>query len=169
MRDLVLDLSVERFLEIVRELPSEVRMGLDVAAARALNSRPQAMRRRSEEMKVRAVRSWIARKRDDDLAGEILRAYFLGPRKDLVCAFLDATDCKHEDGQVEDDAAPDAGKVPAAIDTLLQEHSAADLRLYLGIAALQWPDNAGLGEGIKRLDDSAGDTAGGTADESAID
>ena len=54
-------------------------------------------------------------KRDEALAGELLRAYLLGPRKDLVTAFLDATGVRHEDGQVGDDAQPDADKVPAAV------------------------------------------------------
>jgi len=149
MRDLVLELSDERFAALVEALPAPFQGALDVAAAKVLNSRPQSMHKRPLAMKVKALRVYMTRNKDDDLSGEMLRAYFLGPRLDLVKTFLDATGVAHEDGQVEDDAEPDASKVPAGVEALSAEHGAEDVTLYLRIAAMQWPENKGITQAVE--------------------
>jgi hypothetical protein len=107
---LVADLPPERFTALYAALPDEMRQALDApVAACSTPVRPScaASRRRSRSQ---ALRAFLARERDDTLSGEILRSYFLGPRKPLVVAFLDATGVKHEDGQVADESAPDRGQ-----------------------------------------------------------
>lgn len=141
MLELVLDMSLERLQAIVEELPGPVRQALDGAAAQALNSRPQTIHKRPLPMRIKALRSTLTRKRDEDLAGDILRTYLLGPRKELVSAFLDATGVPHEDGQIEDDSEPAADKVPGAVEQLVKDHDRDDVVLYLEIAAFQWPEN----------------------------
>jgi len=148
---LVLDLTPERLAALYRALPDAMRQALDAPVARVLNARLPSVRRQPEALKLRALRAWLVRERDEALAGELLRAYLLGPRKALVSAFLDATGVRHEDGQVGDDAQPDAAKVPAAVEALLKEHAREDVGLYLRVAALQWPGNAGVREALQTL------------------
>jgi hypothetical protein len=148
---LVADLSPERFTTLYRALPDEMRQALDAPVARVLNARPAFVRRQPEALKVKALRAFLARERDDTLSGEILRSYFLGPRKPLVVAFLDATGVKHEDGQVADEAAPDTAKVPEAVKALLAAHERDDVALYLRIAAIQWPENEAIRKALAEL------------------
>lgn len=157
MLELVLDMSLDRLQSVVETLPEQVRRALDGAAAQALNSRPQTIHKRPLEMRVKALRSSLQRRRDEDLAGEILRTYLLGPRKDLVVAFLDATGVPHEDGQITDDeAGPDAEKIGPAVDALVEEHDRDDVLLYLEIAAFQWPEVDAVGEARDRMRAAAG-------------
>jgi hypothetical protein len=138
---IVTGLPPEHLATLYAALTPEARLALDAPVARMLNSRVPSVRRLPEALKLKALRAWLTREKDEALAGEMLRAYFLGPRKALVLAFLDATGVKHQDGQVLDDSEPDAAKVPDAVKALLAGHDRADVTLYLRVAALQWPDN----------------------------
>ncbi len=151
MYQLVADLPPERFAALYAALPPEARQALDAPVARVLNSRIPSVRRLPEALKVKALRAWLSREKDEALAGELLRAYFLGPRKPLVSDFLDATGVTHQDGQVADDAQPDAAKVPEAVQKLLAGHDRADVALYLRIAALQWPENEGVRKALAAI------------------
>ena len=145
MLDLVLALPADRFANLYGALPPELSAALDGPIARMLNSRVPSVRRQPQALRARALRAWIVRQRDEDVAGDLLRAYFLGPRLPLVTSFLDATGVKHEKGQITDDESePDAAKVPAAVEALLKEYDAEDVQLYLAVAAQQWPENAGV-------------------------
>jgi hypothetical protein len=95
------------------------------------------------------LRAHLLRTRDDDLAGELIRAYLLGARKDLVTDFLDGVGIEHEEGTVEGDAEPDEAKVGPTVDSLLEKHAPADVTLYLEIAVLQWPDSKALGKALE--------------------
>jgi len=152
MYQLVASLPPERFAALYAALPAEARSALDAPVARVLNARVPSVRRLPEALKVKALRAWLAREKDEALAGEMLRAYFLGPRKPLVLSFLDATGVKHEDGQVTDDAQPDAAKVPEAVKSLLTGHERADVALYLRIAALQWPGNEAVRQALATVE-----------------
>jgi hypothetical protein len=143
---LLADLPPERFTAFYDALPDEMRQALDAPVARVLNARLPSVRRQPPALKVRALRAWLIRERDEALAGEMLRSYFLGPRKDMVVSFLDATGVKHKDGQVDGDSGPEPAKVGEAVKALLAKHDREDVRLYLRIAAVQWPDVKELGE-----------------------
>ncbi len=151
MLQLVLDLPPESLAALYRALPDPMRQALDAPVARVLNARLPSVRRQPEALKLRALRAWLTRERDEALAGEMLRAYLLGPRKALVTAFLDSTGVRHEDGQVGDESTPDAAKVAGAVEALLRDHAREDVRLYLRVAALQWPGNAGVREALTAL------------------
>lgn len=142
---LLTEMSPDRLAEVYRALPDAVRDALDVPIATALNSRPASVRKRPEELKLKALRAYFVRKRDDDTAGDLLRAYLLGPRKELVTGFLDATGVPHEDGQIEGDEQPDPAKIPDALAAARKEHGDADVELYLEIARRQWPELEELG------------------------
>lgn len=141
MYQLLAELPPERFTAFYDALPEEMRQALDAPVARVLNARLPSVRRQPAALKARALRAWLAKERDEALPGEMLRSYFLGPRKDLVVAFLDATGVKHKEGQIEDDSKPDAAKVADAIAAMRKAHDAHDVRLYLRIAAVQWPED----------------------------
>ena len=149
MRELITEMSPERLERLYTELPDGARMGLDVVIAKVLNSRLETVRRRPMAMKIKALRAWFQRSKDDDLALDVMRGYFLGPRQALVTDFLDATGVAHEEGQVEDDdAAPDEASVPEAVKTLCAKHEPDDVRLYLEVATRQWPESQALQDAL---------------------
>jgi hypothetical protein len=149
---LLADMPAERFTALYTALPSDVSRALDGAIARMLNCRVPSVRRQPEALRAKALRAFILRERDDDVSADLLRAYFLGARKPLVTQFLDATGVAHEDGQVgEEDAEPDAARVPDAVKALLADHDPRDVRLYLQVAALQWPEHTGLADALEAV------------------
>ncbi|RKY22024.1 MAG: hypothetical protein DRQ55_02435 [Planctomycetota bacterium] len=152
MHQLLTEMPPERLGQIYEALPEPVQRALDTPIGQALNSRPGSVSRRPLALRVKALRSWLTRKRDDGLAGDLLRAYLLGPRKELVAAFLDSTGLEHEDGQLTDDEAkPDEAKIASTVATLTEAYEPDDVRLYLEIAVLQWPDSEALGEALTQL------------------
>ena len=144
MYRIVSEMSPQRLAGVYSALPAEAREALDVPVAQMLNSRVASVRRRPVETKVRALRAFLGKTRDESLATEILRAYLLGPRKDLVTAFLDGTGVVHEDGQVDGEAKPDGEKVAGVVADLLGRFDREDVLLYLRVAALQWSDEAAV-------------------------
>ena len=151
MHDLLIALPPERFATLYRSLDPPLARALDGAIAQVLHARVQSVAKQPEAIRVKALRNWIGRQKDDAVAGDLLRAYFLGPRKPLVIQFLDATGTPHEEGQVTDEGKPDAAKVPDAVKALLADHDRDDVRLYLQIAARQWPEVPALGEALAGL------------------
>ncbi len=156
MLQIVLALPPERFAAVYGALPPELSAALDGAIARTLNARLPSVRRQPVALRARALRAWIVRQHDDTIASDLLRAYFLGPRLALVTAFLDATGVAHDKGQIADDGAPAPDKVPAAVEALLAGHDRDDVRLYLAVAALQWPEIAALRKALDGLGPPAG-------------
>jgi len=156
VHQLLTDQPIERLQAIYEALPDEIRNALDSPIAKALNSRPSSLAKRPVLFKMKALRSFLIKQRDESLAQDILRSYFLGPRKELVTAFLDATGVAHEDGQVEDDEAqPDGKKIPAAVEALLADHSVEDVALYLDVARFQWSEIDELVQAREQLGSSA--------------
>jgi len=151
VHDLLIALPPERFATLYRSLDPPLARALDGAIAQVLHSRVQTVAKQPEAIRVKALRNWISRQKDDAVAGDLLRAYFLGPRKPLVIQFLDATGTEHEEGQVTEEGKPDADKVPDAVKALLADHDRDDVRLYLQIAARQWPEVPAIGEALADL------------------
>ncbi len=150
MLDELLAMSDERFASLYGSLEDNAKAGLDVPIARMLNSRVATAARRPLPMKLKALRAFLRRERDEDLALDMLRSYFLGPRKALVVDFLDGTGVEHEDGQIgEDDAEPDGTQVAVTVEALLNDHDKEDVRLYLAVARRQWPE-------IEAIEDALG-------------
>ena len=155
LHHLLTDMSLERLTNLYEALPQELVRALDVPIGKALNSRPASVARRPIEMRMKALRAFLKRTRDDTIAGELLRAYLLGPRKDLVVSFLDETGVAHEDGEIADDSEPDVEKVEAAVAKLLQEQAVEDVALYLEIATRQWPENEAVAKALADLPSAA--------------
>jgi len=152
MHDLLIALPPERFANLYRSLDPPLARALDGAIAQVLHARVQSVAKQPEAIRVKALRNWIVRQKDDAVAGDLLRAYFLGPRKPLVVQFLDATGTEHEDGQVTDEGQPDPAKVDEAVKALLAAHDREDVRLYLQIAARQWADVPAVAKALADLD-----------------
>jgi hypothetical protein len=151
VHDLLIALPPERFATLYRSLDPPLARALDGAIAQVLHSRVQTVAKQPEAIRVKALRNWISRQKDDAVAGDLLRAYFLGPRKPLVIQFLDATGTEHEEGQVTEEGRPDPAQVPDAVKALLADHDRDDVRLYLQIAARQWPEVPALAEALADL------------------
>lgn len=159
MHELLTAMPLERLQGLYEALPDELARALDAPIAKALNSRPQTVAKRPVVMRMKALSAWLRRTRDDTLAGELLRTYLLGPRKELVVDFLDATGVEHEDGEIEGDGAPDEARVPDALEALLADHDPGDVALYLEVATRQWPDS----EAVTAARDKAKAAAEGAA------
>ena len=138
MHELLTAMPLDRLQGLYEALPEELSRALDAPIAKALNSRPQTVAKRPVAMRMKALAALLRRTRDDTLAGELLRAYLLGPRKELVVDFLDATGVSHKDGEI-DEGEPDPEKVPEAMESVLADHDAGDVALYLEVATRQWP------------------------------
>ncbi len=151
--DLLTAMSPDRFGRLYARLDPQVARVFDGAIARVLNARPGSVGKLPAPTRTKALRAWLLREKDEAVAGDLLRAYFLGPAKELVVEFLDATGVKHEDGQVEDGTEPDGGRVASAVSDLLEDHDVEDVRLYLQIAARQWPSIEELGRALEELPD----------------
>ena len=146
MLQLLIEMSPERLTELYESLDARAQRALDDPIGKALNSRPQTVAKRPMSMRMKALRAHLKRTRDDDLAGELIRAYLLGARKDLVTDFLEGVGIEHEEGTVEGDDAPDEAKVASTVKALLDKHSAADVQLYLEVAAMQWPESKAVAD-----------------------
>ena len=149
MHELVTELPQERITALYESLEERAQRALDGPIGKALNSRPQTVAKRPQTMRVKALRAYILRQRDDDLSAELLRSYLLGPRKDLVTGFLDGVGIEHEEGSVEGDDEPAADKVGPTVEALLEEHDAGDVLLYLEVASRQWPESAAVQEALE--------------------
>jgi hypothetical protein len=115
---------------------------LDLEVAKALNFRPQAIRKLPMAQRAKKARQIMLGKRNVELAYEFIGSYLLKEHKELVTSFLDATGVKHEDGMIEnlDDAKPAAGKIAGAVAELDGKFEPEDVTLYLALCAEQWPN-----------------------------
>jgi hypothetical protein len=75
------------------------------------------------------------------LAARCLVVYHLTEQREMMGAFLDALDLKHENGLIEDDhARPDPGKIGPAVDAITARYPAEDVSLYLSTLLCQDPE-----------------------------
>lgn len=131
----------ERFLHIYDALSQDGFGPLDGEVAKALKFRPQMIRKLPLEKRAKSARAILARGGNAELCYELFGSYLLKHTKDLVLAFLDGTDVKHEDGMVDDIVAekPTGDKVATTVAELDKTFDSADVTLYLSMAAEQWP------------------------------
>jgi len=139
--------SDERFLAIYEGLAQNGFGPLDGEVAKALKFRPQAIRKLPLAKRAAKARTILQRTGNTELCYEVFGTYLVTHHKDLVTTFLDETGVEHEEGIIQDhDATPDESKVEAAVAKLDQEHDAADVTLYLALAAEQWGDSEKIAE-----------------------
>jgi hypothetical protein len=124
------------------------------AACVALKARPVYLRRQPFEKRAEAIRRALARVTADPVASEVLAAYFLECRKELLVEWLDLVGIAHKEGVLETDAPPPPtdAKLRKASKTFLAADDDPDRRLLLRAFAAQdaieWPTlDAVLAEG----------------------
>ena len=132
--------SPERFFEIYAALENQGFGPLDNEVAKALNFRPQAIRKLPMVQRARRAQSILQSKSNAELTYELFGSYLMKTRKDLVTSFLDETGVSHEDGMIDggEDNIPDATKLAATLKKLDADHGPDDVTLYLSICAEQW-------------------------------
>jgi uncharacterized protein (UPF0297 family) len=135
-------MSPERFLAIYQSLEQQGFGPLDGEVAKLLKFRPQAIRKLPMEQRARTARRILEGSHNAQLAYELLGAYLIKNKKELVTGFLDATGVKHQDGMIEDvdKEKPAAEKLGPALAELDQKFPPEDVTIYLAICAEQWPD-----------------------------
>jgi len=135
-------LSDAHFLAIYESLAEQGFGPLDLEVAKAINFRPQAIRKLPFPQRAKKARQIVIAKHNAEMCYEIFGAYLIKTKKELVTKFLDATGVVHEDGMVEDldSSAPQGSKVAAAVADLDRQFPAEDVNLYLSMCAQQWPN-----------------------------
>ena len=130
----------ERFLEIYSALENQGFGPLDHEVAKALNFRPQAIRKLPMAQRARRAQAILQSKSNAEMTYELFGSYLMKTQKELVTSFLDETGVSHDEGMIDDDDenVPDVGKLEAALEKLDGDHGAEDVTLYLSICAEQW-------------------------------
>ena len=114
------------------------------AASAALKSRPVYLTRQPFEKQADAVRRALSRVAASPVAEEILAAYFLECRKELLAEWLDALGIEHEEGVLkEDPTPPDPATLEKAVATFRAAGDEPDrellLRAFAAQSAVEWP------------------------------
>ena len=132
--------SPERFLEIYSAMENQGFGPLDHEVAKALNFRPQAIRKLPMAQRARRAQSILQSQGNAEMTYELFGSYLMKTQRELVTGFLDETGVSHEDGMIDGDEenVPDVGKLDAALAKLDEEFGAEDVTLYLSICAEQW-------------------------------
>jgi hypothetical protein len=134
-------LSNAQFLSIYETLAEQGFGPLDLEVAKAINFRPQAIRKLPFAQRAKKARQIVLAKHNAEMCYEMFGAYLIKTKKELVTKFLDATGVEHEDGMVEDldKSAPQGSKVAAIVAELDQQFPPDDVTIYLSMCAQQWP------------------------------
>jgi len=118
------------------------------ATSAAMNARPKFLMRQAADKRANMVRRTLARVRANDLAEEILAAYFLEGRKELLIEWLDLVGLNHDEGILENEnpAPPPGPQLQKAIESFLAGDGTEDrdllLRAFAAQSAIDWPDLA---------------------------
>lgn len=115
------------------------------AACVAMRARPVYLQRQPFEKRADAIRRALARVAADPVAAEVLAAYFLECRKELLVEWLDAIGLAHSEGVLEADAPPqpDEKKLRQVAKKFLGADDDPDrgllLRAFAAQGAIDWP------------------------------
>jgi hypothetical protein len=141
-------MSQERALHVLQQVKAKLpgvytqAMG---AACVTLKARPQFLMKQSKEKQAQFVRSALARFAASPIAEEVLAAYFLEVRRDLLTEWLDALGIEHENGILKQDnpTEPAGEKLAAAVAKFRTGDGGDDRELLLQAFAAQsavaWP------------------------------
>lgn len=132
-------------LELGERAPGLFGQALQVASA-ALKARPVYLRRQPPEKRADAVRRAAARVSADELAEELLAAYFIECRRPLLVEWLEALGLEHEKGILKEDspACPPVEKLQEAVASFRKGADPADRELlvqaFAAQSAIDWHD-----------------------------
>ncbi len=141
-------MSPERAFELLtkvqEKLPGVYTQAVGAACA-TLKARPQFMMKQSKEKRAHFVRQALSRFGAATIAEEVLAAYFLEVRRDLLTEWLDALGIEHENGILKSDnpAEPSRETIEAAVGKFRAGEGAEDRQLLLEAfaaqTAVEWP------------------------------
>ena len=115
------------------------------AACVTLKARPQFMMKQPPAKRAAFVRQALSRVAAGSIAEEVLAAYFLEVRRDLLTEWLDALGIEHENGVLKQDDPPEPAreKIAAAVAKFREGADPEDRQLLLEAFAaqnaVQWP------------------------------
>jgi len=138
--------EAQAFLEEARREARPIANLALSAAADAFKLRPEFLKKQPKPRQADWVRRALGRSVAAPLAEEVLAAYFLEFRLDLLTEWLDAIGLEHEDGQLQnaDPVCPDAATLDKAVaEYRAGEHTAQRellLRAFAAQAAIDWPE-----------------------------
>ena len=118
------------------------------ATSAAMNARPKFLMRQPAEKRANMVRRTLARVRASDLAEEVLAAYFLEGRKEILTEWLDSVGLEHDEGILKEEHPPPPSRsgLDQAIKSFLEGDQIEDrellLRAFAAQSAIDWPDLA---------------------------
>jgi hypothetical protein len=118
------------------------------ATSAAMNARPKFLMRQPADKRANMVRRTLARVRASDLAEEVLAAYFLEGRRELLTEWLDSVGLEHDEGilKSENPSPPVKRQLDEAVKSFLEGDQAEDrellLRAFAAQSAIDWPDLA---------------------------
>ena len=141
-------MSPERAFELLskvqEKLPGVYTQAVGAACV-TLKARPQFLMKQTKQKRAQFVRQALSRFAAAAIAEEVLAAYFLEVRRDLLTEWLDALGIEHENGILKNDnpAEPARGQIEAAISKFRSGDGAEDRQLLLEAfaaqSAVEWP------------------------------
>jgi hypothetical protein len=123
------------------------------ATSAAMNARPKFLMRQPADKRANMVRRTLARVRANDLADEVLAAYFLEGRKELLTEWLDLVGVEHDEGILKGENLPQppGPQLEGAVKSYLEGDQLEDrellLRAFAAQSGIDWPDLAATFEG----------------------
>jgi hypothetical protein len=141
-------MSPERAFELLtkvqEKLPGVYTQAVGAACV-TLKARPQFMMKQPKEKRAHFVRQALSRFAAGPIAEEVLAAYFLEVRRDLLTEWLDALGIAHENGILKNDnpTEPSRAALEAAVGKFRAGEGAEDRQLLLEAfaaqSAVEWP------------------------------
>lgn len=141
------EMSPERAAEVLNALhegsPAVYTQAVAAASA-ALKARPRFLMKQPPDKRAHLVRRALSRVAANELAEEVLAAYFLESRRELLVEWLDAAGVEHEEGTLKAEPPEPAPETLAkAVDAFLAGEGRADrellLRAFAAQGAVDWP------------------------------
>ena len=141
-------MSQERAFEVLQrvkeKLPGVYTQAVGAACV-TLKARPQFMMKQPKDKQAQFVRSALSRFAASPIAEEVLAAYFLEVKRELLTEWLDALGIEHENGILKQDnpGEPSREKLTEAVAKFRAGDGAADrellLQAFAAQSAVDWP------------------------------
>lgn len=143
--------QAQRFFDAIAEEAPGLLRETAAAAAPALKVRPAFLARQKGGARQRLLKQALSRIAMNAMAEQVLAAYFVDLRLELLSAWLDALGIEHEDGILREEAPqePPAEKLKEAVATFRaaagDDAGAAEdrellLRAFAAQGAIDWPE-----------------------------
>jgi hypothetical protein len=130
--------------EILEKLPGVYRQTLGAASA-VFKARPKFLMQQTAARRASLMRQALSRVAANDLAEEVLAAYFLEVHRPLLEEWLDTLGVEHKDGALQSDhlPCPPQETLEAALAAFRKPEDAADrellLQAFAAQSAVDWP------------------------------